>query len=68
MRETLAISKRGTRRPNNQMTTPTQISCTGVSLLVWLFRRFLVFFYQIKAYAIKYIFWCKNSEIYFELK
>ncbi len=33
MRETLAISKRGTRRPNNQMTTPTQVLCIGVSLL-----------------------------------
>lgn len=33
MREAIAISKRGTRRPNNQMTTPTQVLCTGVSPL-----------------------------------
>jgi len=34
MRETLANRNRGTRRPNKQKTTPTQVLCTGVSLLI----------------------------------
>jgi hypothetical protein len=33
MREAIANRQRGTRRPNNQKTTPTQVLCTGVSLL-----------------------------------
>lgn len=33
MRETLANRQRGTRIPKNQKTTPTQVLCTGVSLL-----------------------------------
>lgn len=33
MREAIAKSQRGTRRPKNQETTPTQVLCTDVSLL-----------------------------------
>lgn len=34
MREAIANRQRGTRKPNNQKTTPTQVLCTGVSLLI----------------------------------
>jgi len=34
MREAIANRQRGTRRPNNQKATPTQVFCTGVSLLI----------------------------------
>jgi hypothetical protein len=33
MREAIANRNRGTRRPNNQKTTPTQVFYTDVSLL-----------------------------------
>ena len=33
MRETIASRLRGTRKPDIQKTTPTQVFCTGVSLL-----------------------------------
>lgn len=69
MRETIINSQRGTRIPKNQKTTPTQVSCTGVSLLSLVFLEDSEFsLAKLIAYAINIILVIVKLDYYFQIK
>ena len=66
MREAIVNCQRGTRRPNNQKTTPTQVFCTGVSLSILVVKEDSEFsLTKSIAYAINNIFLIVKLEHYF---
>ncbi len=67
MREAIVNCQRGTRKPNNQKTTPTQVFCIGVSLSILVVKEDSEFsLTKSIAYAINNIFLGVKLDFYFK--